>query len=68
MGLDSDTKRADWVPTLVGAVCGATVVGLFWATGKSDNYAISAYLMFYAVAGGGCALFVSLLYSITDHL
>lgn len=66
MVMNSDTERGNWVPTLVGMVCGAAVVGLFWATGRSENYAISAHLMLYAAAGGGCALFVSLLHSIRN--
>jgi hypothetical protein len=56
MSTEHSSHHSNIIPTVVGLLGGAVVMGWLWVAGELDGYAISAHMTLYAIVGGTIAL------------
>jgi hypothetical protein len=56
MSTEHKPHHSNIIPTVVGLLGGAVVMGWLWVAGELNGYAISAHMMLYAIIGGTIAL------------
>jgi hypothetical protein len=56
MNTEHNSHPSNLVPTVIGLLGGAVVMGWLWVAGELNGYAISAHVMLYAIVGGTIAL------------